>query len=125
MKTIGSHKTRRALVIGASMGDLFATALLRRAGWDAQVYERTPVELFGRGAGISTQAELLQVLDLSGASLHNLGITVRERIALNRDGEVVERLAFEQIMTSWDRCTRSCVQPSLIPFITSTTTWLR
>jgi 2-polyprenyl-6-methoxyphenol hydroxylase-like FAD-dependent oxidoreductase len=107
------------------MGGLFATALLRRAGWDAQVYERTPVELFGRGAGISTQAELLQVLELSGASLHNLGITVRERIALNRDGEVVERLAFEQIMTSWDRYTRSCVQPSLIPFITSTTTWLR
>ena len=47
MKTIGSHKPRRALVIGASMGGLFATALLRRAGWDAQVYERTPVELFG------------------------------------------------------------------------------
>jgi 2-polyprenyl-6-methoxyphenol hydroxylase-like FAD-dependent oxidoreductase len=103
MKTIGSHKPRRALVIGASMGGLFATALLRRAGWDAQVYERTPVELFGRGAGISTQAELLQVLELSGASLHNLGITVHERIALNRDGEVVEKLPFEQIMTSWDR----------------------
>jgi 2-polyprenyl-6-methoxyphenol hydroxylase-like FAD-dependent oxidoreductase len=103
MKPIGSHKPRRALVIGASMGGLFATALLRRAGWDAQVYERTPVELFGRGAGISTQAELLQVLALSGASLHDLGITVHERIALNRNGEVVERVAFEQIMTSWDR----------------------
>jgi 2-polyprenyl-6-methoxyphenol hydroxylase-like FAD-dependent oxidoreductase len=43
------------------------------------------------------------VLELSGASLRDLGITVHERIALNRDGEVVERLPFEQIMTSWDR----------------------
>jgi 2-polyprenyl-6-methoxyphenol hydroxylase-like FAD-dependent oxidoreductase len=103
MQTIGSHKPRRALVIGASMGGLFATALLQRVGWDAEVYERTPVELFGRGAGISTHDELLQVLELSGASLRDLGITVHERIALNRDGEVVERLPFEQIMTSWDR----------------------
>lgn len=103
MTTIGSHKPRRALVIGASMAGLFATALLRRKGWDAQVYERTPAELFGRGAGIVTHDELLQVLELSGASLRDLGITVHERIALDRDGEVVERLPFEQIVTSWDR----------------------
>jgi 2-polyprenyl-6-methoxyphenol hydroxylase-like FAD-dependent oxidoreductase len=85
------------------MAGLFATALLRRAGWDARVYERTPVELFGRGAGITTQDELLQVLALCGASLRDLGITVHERIALNRNGDVVERLPFEQIVTSWDR----------------------
>lgn len=72
MQTIGSHEPRRALVIGASMGGLFATALLQRVGWDAEVYERTPVELFGRGAGISTHDELLQVLELSGASLRDL-----------------------------------------------------
>jgi 2-polyprenyl-6-methoxyphenol hydroxylase-like FAD-dependent oxidoreductase len=103
MNTISAHKPRRALVIGASMAGLFATALLRRAGWDAQVYERTPVELFGRGAGITTQDELLHALALSGASLHDLGITVHERIALDRSGEVIERLPFEQIVTSWDR----------------------
>jgi 2-polyprenyl-6-methoxyphenol hydroxylase-like FAD-dependent oxidoreductase len=103
MKTAGSHKPRRALVIGASMAGLFATAQLRRAGWDAQVYERTPVELFGRGAGITTQEELLHALALSGASLHDLGITIRERLALDRSGEVIERLPFEQIVTSWDR----------------------
>ena len=103
MNTIGSHKPRRALVIGGSMAGLFAIALLRRRGWDAQVFERTPVELFGRGAGISTHDELLQVLELSGASLRDLGITVDERIALNRDGEVIEKLPFKQIVTSWDR----------------------
>jgi 2-polyprenyl-6-methoxyphenol hydroxylase-like FAD-dependent oxidoreductase len=103
MKTISSPKPRRALVIGASMAGLFATALLRRAGWVVEVFERTPVELIGRGAGIVTHDELLQALELSGASLRDLGITVEERIALNRDGDVVERLPFKQIVTSWDR----------------------
>jgi 2-polyprenyl-6-methoxyphenol hydroxylase-like FAD-dependent oxidoreductase len=103
MKTIGSSKPRRALVIGASMAGLFATALLRRAGWDAEVYERTSVELFGRGAGIVTHDELVQALEQCGASLRDLGITVDERIALSRDGDVIERLPFKQIVTSWDR----------------------
>jgi 2-polyprenyl-6-methoxyphenol hydroxylase-like FAD-dependent oxidoreductase len=103
MKTTSLSKPRRALVIGASMAGLFATALLRRAGWDAEVYERTPVELFGRGAGIVTHDELLQALELSGASLDDLGIAIDERIALDRNGEVVDRLPFKQIVTSWDR----------------------
>lgn len=98
-----SHRPRRALVIGASMAGLFATALLRRAGWDAQVYERAPAELFGRGAGIATHDELLQTLELSGAALHDLGITVEERVAIDRNGDVLERLPFKQIFTSWDR----------------------
>ncbi len=103
MKSLNLSKPRRALVIGGSMAGLFATALLRRSGWDAEVYERTPVELFGRGAGIVTHDELLRALELSGASLHDLGITVNERIALDRDGGVIERLPFTQIVTSWDR----------------------
>lgn len=103
MKTVSSPKPRRVLVIGASMAGLFATALLRRAGWEVEIYERTPVELFGRGAGIATHDELLQALELSGASLRDLGITVEERVALGRNGDVVERLPFKQIMTSWDR----------------------
>ena len=103
MKMTSSPKPRRALIIGASMAGLFATALLRRAGWDAEVFERTPVELFGRGAGIVTHDELLEALELSGASLRDLGIAVDERIALGRDGDIVERLPFRQIVTSWDR----------------------
>jgi 2-polyprenyl-6-methoxyphenol hydroxylase-like FAD-dependent oxidoreductase len=103
MNAVSSPKPRRALVIGASMAGLFATALLRRAGWNAEVYERTPVELFGRGAGIVTHDELLRALELSGASLHDLGITVEERVALGRDGRVVEHLPFKQVVTSWDR----------------------
>jgi 2-polyprenyl-6-methoxyphenol hydroxylase-like FAD-dependent oxidoreductase len=94
---------RRAIVIGASLAGLFAATLLRKAGWRAEVFERSDVELVGRGAGITTQPDLLQSLERSGASLSNLGVVVHERIALNAQAHVIERLPYEQIVTSWDR----------------------
>ena len=51
---------RRAIVIGGSMSGLFTAAFLRQIGWDADVYERSPVELVGRGAGITSHPELLR-----------------------------------------------------------------
>ena len=94
---------RRAIVIGGSMSGLFAATLLRKAGWHAQVFERSDVELRGRGAGIVTHADLIQSLERSGAQLKDLGVTVHERIALDAEGRVIERLPYEQIVTSWDR----------------------
>ena len=52
------------------MSGLFAAAFLRQIGWDADVYERSAVELVGRGAGITTHPELLQALEGSGATTH-------------------------------------------------------
>ena len=34
---------RRALVIGGSMSGLLAALMLKRRGWEADVYERCPV----------------------------------------------------------------------------------
>ena len=48
------------------MSGLFAAILLRRAGWDADVYERVDVGLIGRGAGIVTHAEMRAVLRAAG-----------------------------------------------------------
>jgi 2-polyprenyl-6-methoxyphenol hydroxylase-like FAD-dependent oxidoreductase len=93
----------RAIIIGGSLAGLFAATLLRKAGWHTEVFERSQVELVERGAGITTHPELLQSLVRSGADLNNLGVIVHERIALDADGRVVERLPYEQILTSWDR----------------------
>jgi 2-polyprenyl-6-methoxyphenol hydroxylase-like FAD-dependent oxidoreductase len=93
----------RAIIIGASLAGLFAATLLRKAGWHAEVFERSDVELIGRGAGITTQPDLLQSLRRSGAELNDLGVVVRERIALDARGGVIDRPAYEQIVTSWDR----------------------
>ena len=52
----------RAVVIGGSMSGLLSGLLLRRAGWDVDIYERVDSELSGRGAGIVAQQELIERL---------------------------------------------------------------
>ncbi len=88
------------------MSGLFAAAFLRQIGWDADVYERSTVELVGRGAGITTHPELLQSLESSGASTRDLGVEVERRIALDRAGRVIAEKRLPQILTSWDRLQR-------------------
>jgi 2-polyprenyl-6-methoxyphenol hydroxylase-like FAD-dependent oxidoreductase len=88
------------------MSGLFAAAFLRKIGWDVDVYERSPVELVGRGAGITTHPELLAALELSGAGTRDLGITVERRIAIDHKGRIIAEKHFPQILTSWDRLQR-------------------
>ena len=85
------------------MSGLFAAAFLRKIGWDADVYERSAVELTGRGAGITTHPELLEALHKSGAGTRDLGVAVDKRIALDRAGHVIGEKYLPQILTSWDR----------------------
>jgi 2-polyprenyl-6-methoxyphenol hydroxylase-like FAD-dependent oxidoreductase len=101
-----SPRRRRAIIIGGSMSGLFAAAFLRQKGWDADVYERSTVELVGRGAGITTHPELLDALRTSGAGTRDLGVEVEKRIALDRAGRVIAEKYLPQILTSWDRLQR-------------------
>jgi 2-polyprenyl-6-methoxyphenol hydroxylase-like FAD-dependent oxidoreductase len=94
---------RRAVIIGGSMSGLFTAAFLRQIGWDADVYERSSVELVGRGAGITGHPELMEALDASGAGTKDLGIEVPKRIAIDRDGRITDERPLRQILTSWDR----------------------
>jgi 2-polyprenyl-6-methoxyphenol hydroxylase-like FAD-dependent oxidoreductase len=88
------------------MSGLFAAAFLRQIGWEADVYERSAVELVGRGAGITTHPELLEALHASGAGTRDLGIEVPKRIAIDRDGRIIDERPLRQILTSWDRLQR-------------------
>jgi 2-polyprenyl-6-methoxyphenol hydroxylase-like FAD-dependent oxidoreductase len=100
----GRH--RRAVIIGGSMSGLFTAAFLRQIGWHTDVYERSTVELVGRGAGITTHPELLEALAKSGAGTRDLGVQVEKRITLDRDGRVIGEKYLPQILTSWDRLQR-------------------
>jgi 2-polyprenyl-6-methoxyphenol hydroxylase-like FAD-dependent oxidoreductase len=106
MPSSPNRKPRRAVIVGGSMSGLFSAAFLRRIGWEVDVYERSPVELVGRGAGITTHPELLHALEASGAGMHDLGIEVEKRIALDRQGRVTAERPLRQILTSWDRLQR-------------------
>ena len=93
---------RRAIIIGGSMSGLFSAAFLSQIGWVVDVYERSRVELVGRGAGITGHPELFQALEASGAGTKNLGVEVPKRIAVDRTGRVTDERPLRQIMTSWD-----------------------
>ena len=106
MASQSKRRGRRAVIIGGSMSGLFTAAFLRRIGWDADVFERSPVELVGRGAGITTHPELLEALEKSGAGTRDLGIEVPKRITIDRQGRVIGERPLRQILTSWDRLQR-------------------
>jgi len=105
---------RRAIVIGGSMSGLFTAAFLRRIGWEVDVYERSPVELVGRGAGITSHPELLEALERSGAGTGNLGVEVDRRIVIDRAGDVIAERPLRQILTSWDRL-QSLLRETILP----------
>lgn len=100
------RRNRRAVIIGGSMSGLFSAAFLRQIGWDVDVYERSNVELVGRGAGITGHPELLEALEASGAGTDMLGIEVPKRIAIDRDGRITDERPLRQVLTSWDRLQR-------------------
>ena len=92
----------RALVIGGSLGGLFAANLLRDLGWEAEVYERVPGDLASRGAGIGTHAELLDVLGRLGIPLEErLGAQSGDRVCLDRDGRIIHVEPWGHIMSGW------------------------
>jgi len=93
----------KAIVAGGSLGGLFSALMLRRAGWDVQVLERTPVELSGRGAGIVTHDLLNRLIVMAGATIRDLGVPVDERVVFDKAGAVVTRVRLPQVVTSWDR----------------------
>ncbi len=98
---------RRAVIIGGSIGGLFAALLLRRQGWDVGIHERVPTPLSGRGAGIITHPELRAILD--GLDLDtdtDFGIAVRERVTYGQDGSLIGIFACAQVATSWERVFR-------------------
>jgi 2-polyprenyl-6-methoxyphenol hydroxylase-like FAD-dependent oxidoreductase len=98
-----SH-TRRAIVIGGSISGLFVAAFLRRIGWRVGIYERSSIELIGRGVGIfATHLELFEALDKCGAGTVDIGVIVYKRVTFDRAGKVIAEKPQLQIVTSWDR----------------------
>ena len=93
----------RAIVIGGSLGGLFTGILLRSRGWQVDIYERSPHNLSSRGGGIVLQPEILTAFHQAGvADEAPLGVVARERLYLDQAGEIAQRLAMRQTLTSWN-----------------------
>lgn len=97
-------QSKRAVVVGGSLGGLFAANLLFRAGWDVHVYERVAQELESRGAGIVTHPELMDALHEAGVVVDDsIGVNVKERVTLGKDGTRVGSRSLPQTLTAWAR----------------------
>ncbi|MEX3959759.1 FAD binding domain-containing protein [Trinickia sp. EG282A] len=95
---------RNAVIVGGSLGGLFAANLLLRHGWDVTVLERVPEELAGRGAGIVTHPELFDALCAAGVEVDgDIGVTVSSRVTLNPDGTVIGSRPLTQTLTAWSK----------------------
>jgi 2-polyprenyl-6-methoxyphenol hydroxylase-like FAD-dependent oxidoreductase len=93
----------RALVIGGSLGGLFAATALRAIGWQVEVYERSPAAMDSRGGGIVLQPDVLQHLRFTGIKpAKGLGVRSHDRLYLDRLGAVVSQQPMPQTQTSWN-----------------------
>jgi 2-polyprenyl-6-methoxyphenol hydroxylase-like FAD-dependent oxidoreductase len=96
--------SRRALVVGGSMSGLFSALFLKRRGWEVALYERSPVALTGRGAGIMTHAELHRAAAAVGLDTsRDFGVPVADRVMLDDAGAAIAHRRRQQIATSWNR----------------------
>jgi 2-polyprenyl-6-methoxyphenol hydroxylase-like FAD-dependent oxidoreductase len=100
---LAASRRKRAVVIGGSIGGLFAGLFLRKVGWDVSIHERAGEELASRGAGIATHDDLHEALALATEQGGEVGVAVEGRIVLARSGDVVFEVARPQVLASWDR----------------------
>ncbi|WP_408254439.1 FAD binding domain-containing protein [Paraburkholderia phytofirmans] len=95
---------RRAIIVGGSLGGLFAANLLVRNGWDVDVFERVPDELAGRGAGIVTHPELFDALAAAGIEYDDsIGVKVQSRVTFAQNGDVLSERNLPQTLTAWGK----------------------
>jgi 2-polyprenyl-6-methoxyphenol hydroxylase-like FAD-dependent oxidoreductase len=93
---------RRATIVGGSLTGLAAGILLRKIGWEVNIFERSPQSLSDRGAGIVMQPETLDMLRLCGAkSDGEVGVWLTTRQYLAADGSILSSQRMPQLMTSW------------------------
>jgi 2-polyprenyl-6-methoxyphenol hydroxylase-like FAD-dependent oxidoreductase len=98
---------RRALIIGGSLGGLFAAHLLRAVGWDVDVYERSAEDLAGRGAGLGTHDALRDLMGRIGIDVETpLGVAIHAYVCRDRSGRAVNEIRLERVMSAWGRLYR-------------------
>jgi 2-polyprenyl-6-methoxyphenol hydroxylase-like FAD-dependent oxidoreductase len=94
----------KILVVGGSLGGLFAANILLRQGHDVTLLEKATGSLDGRGAGIVTHDALAQALRTAGIAVDDtLGVPVTQRVTLGSDGQSLGEMRLPQILTSWSR----------------------
>src|ERR1700741_4570868 len=100
--------SKRALVVGGSLGGLIAAHLLRTAGWDAVVFERNAEELASRGVGLGTHPQLIAILKRAGIDFdESMGIKPPRAVCVDRLGQIVFEQPTARTLSGWSRLYRA------------------
>jgi 2-polyprenyl-6-methoxyphenol hydroxylase-like FAD-dependent oxidoreductase len=99
----GKGTPGRVIVVGGSVGGLFAAVLLHRAGWRVTLYERSITGLAGKGAGLVAQPDVERILaEIGREDVLDSGVVARERVFLDRQGHITQTIHTPQSQISWD-----------------------
>ena len=94
--------TRRALIIGGSVGGLFAAHMLGRIGWEVDVFERTREDLTGRGAGLGTHPALREVMRRLGLAFDDLSVaTDGTYVCWDNADRLIHEVRQPRMMSAW------------------------
>lgn len=104
-------------VVGGSLGGLTAGLLLRDLGINVDIYERSPVELAQRGAGIGFLPESQRYLvERAGVSLDKISVATSHIRYLTRNGQIAYDGLHQYRFSSWTTIYRellACVDPAI------------
>ena len=99
-----NKKKKRAIIVGGSIGGLFAGNILSKNGWEVNILEKAKVNLASRGTGIARHTELENILtDLGLPPDESVGIAVRGRTAFNRKGKIIAEYPLKQRLGAWNK----------------------
>ncbi|KAG8528804.1 uncharacterized protein KY384_006493 [Bacidia gigantensis] len=96
-------KTQEVIIVGGSLGGLFAGIVLKRLGCIVHIFERNPTPLLhDQGAGIVAGSHVQAYLTRFDRTDRPIAVTSKLRQYLNQSGLVIHQEHTEQRMTSWD-----------------------
>ena len=103
-------------VVGGSIGGLTAGLLLRDAGHDVRIFERSPAELAQRGAGIGLLPETSRYLtECAGVDIDDISIATSHIRYLSSDNSILHEEKHNYRFSSWNTIYRqllSCMKPN-------------
>jgi 2,6-dihydroxypyridine 3-monooxygenase len=101
----------RIAIVGGSLGGLTAALVLRDLGHDVTIYERSPVPLEQRGAGIGLLAETSRYFtERLGTDLDTMSITIKHIRHLDRAGSIVHDHLHTYRFSSWNTIYRGLLK---------------
>lgn len=96
-------KNLKILIIGGSVGGLFAGIALLEKGFDVEIYERAIGNMESRGAGLGLQDDMFDYLVNRGIiDAGAYGVIAESRQSLGSSGQVVSSSYQNLPSTSWD-----------------------